>query len=94
MSMAKPVMDQILAHGKVVRGYLGVHIQDFSPEIAKAFNFNQSGGVLIGDVSPNTPAARAGLEEGRRDRQTERADRERLRMTCDCEFRRWRRGPR
>src|SRR6202046_788834 len=54
MSMAKPVMDQILAHGKVVRGYLGGHIQDFSPELAKAFNFNQSGGVLVGDVTPNT----------------------------------------
>jgi serine protease Do len=64
MSMAKPVMDQILAHGKVVRGYLGVHIQDFSPELAKSFNFNQSGGVLIGDVTPNTPAASAGLKKG------------------------------
>jgi serine protease Do len=64
MSMAKPVMDQILAHGKVVRGYLGVHIQDFSAELAKSFNFNQSGGVLIGDVSPNTPAASAGLKKG------------------------------
>jgi serine protease Do len=64
ISMAKPVMDQILTHGKVVRGYLGVHIQDFTPEIAKAFNFNQSGGVLIGDVSPNTPASNAGLKKG------------------------------
>ncbi len=64
MSMAKPVMDQILSHGKVVRGYLGVHIQDLTPEIAKAFNFNQSGGVLIGDVSSDTPASRAGLKKG------------------------------
>src|SRR5277367_5372701 len=63
MSMAKPVMDQILAHGKVVRGYLGVHIQDLSPEIAKAFNYNMSGGALIGDVSPNTPASKAGLQK-------------------------------
>jgi serine protease Do len=64
MSMAKPVMDQILAHGKVVRGYLGVHIQDLSPEIAKAFNYHLSGGALIGDVSPNTPASKAGLQKG------------------------------
>ena len=64
MSMAKPVMDQILSHGKVVRGYLGVHIQDLSPEIAKAFNYNLSGGALIGDVSPNTPASKAGLQKG------------------------------
>ena len=64
INLAKPMMDQILTHGKVVRGYLGVHIQDLTPEIAKAFNFNQSGGVLIGDVSPDTPAARAGLKKG------------------------------
>ncbi|MGA7919789.1 MAG: DegQ family serine endoprotease [Candidatus Acidiferrales bacterium] len=63
MSMAKPVMDQILAHGKVVRGYLGVHIQDVTPEIAKAFNY-QGGGALIGDVSPDTPASKAGLKKG------------------------------
>src|ERR1700720_112522 len=63
-SLAKPVMDQILSHGKVVRGYLGVHIQDLSPEIAKAFNYNMSGGALIGDVSPNTPASKAGLQKG------------------------------
>jgi len=64
MSMAKPVMDQILAHGKVVRGYMGAYIQDLTPEMAKAFNFNLSGGVLIGDVSPNAPAAKAGLNKG------------------------------
>jgi serine protease Do len=63
MSMAKPVMDQILAHGKVVRGYLGVHIQDVTPEIGKAFNY-QGGGALIGDVSPDTPASKAGLKKG------------------------------
>jgi serine protease Do len=64
MSMAKPIMDQILSHGKVVRGYLGVHIQELTPEIAKAFNFNQGGGVLIGDVSPDGPSAKAGLKKG------------------------------
>jgi serine protease Do len=64
MSMVKPVMDQILEHGKVVRGYLGVYIQDITPEIAKAFNYSQSGGALVGDVTPNTPGARAGLKKG------------------------------
>ncbi len=64
MSMVKPVMDQILEHGKVIRGYLGVYIQDITPEIGKAFNYNQSGGALVGDVTPNTPGARAGLKKG------------------------------
>jgi serine protease Do len=64
ISLAKNVMDQILNHGKVVRGYLGVFIQDVTPEIAKAFGLDQAGGALVGDVSPDTPAARAGLKKG------------------------------
>jgi serine protease Do len=64
VSMAKPVMDQILAHGKVVRGYLGVHIQDLTPELARAFGLKDGTGVLIGDVSADTPASRAGLKKG------------------------------
>jgi serine protease Do len=64
IAMARNVMDQIVHHGKVVRGYLGVHIQPVSPEIAKQFGLGQPHGVLIGDVSPDTPGARAGLKRG------------------------------
>jgi serine protease Do len=64
VSMVKPVMDQILTHGKVVRGYLGIHIQEVTPELARAFGLKQGGGVLVGDVAPNTPAANAGLKKG------------------------------
>jgi serine protease Do len=64
MSMAKPIMDQILTHGKVVRGYLGVRIQDLTPQLARAFGLKDGGGVLIGDVSPDTPAAQSGLKKG------------------------------
>jgi serine protease Do len=48
----------------VVRGYLGVHIQDVTPELAQQFGLHQGGGVLIGDVSPDTPAAKAGIKKG------------------------------
>ena len=64
ISLAKNVMDQIMTHGKVVRGYLGIYIQDLTPEMARAFGLEQAGGALVGDVSPNTPAARAGLKKG------------------------------
>jgi serine protease Do len=64
ISMVRNVMDQIESHGKVVRGYIGVHIQDVTPDIAKQFGLNQTGGVLIGDVSPDTPGAKAGLKRG------------------------------
>jgi len=57
-------MDQIVEHGKVVRGYLGVSIQAVDPDLAKAFGLPRGGGALVGDVSPNSPAAKAGVQRG------------------------------
>lgn len=64
INMARNVMNQLVEHGKVIRGYLGVHIQDVTPGLAKEFGLNQGGGVLIGDVSADTPASKAGLKKG------------------------------
>jgi serine protease Do len=64
INMARNVMDQIVEHGKVIRGYLGVSIQEVDPDMAKAFGLPHGGGALIGDVTSNTPAAQAGLERG------------------------------
>lgn len=64
INLAHNIMDQLVEHGKVVRGYLGVSIQAVSPDMAKAFGLNQGGGALIGDVVPNGPAAKAGIERG------------------------------
>jgi serine protease Do len=64
INMARNVMDQIVAHGKVIRGYLGVTIQAVDPDMAKAFGLSHGGGALIGDVSPNGPAANAGIKRG------------------------------
>jgi serine protease Do len=63
INIAKHDMDSILAHGKVDRGYLGVQIEDVSPALAKAFH-TTSNGALIGDVTPGSPAANAGLKQG------------------------------
>jgi serine protease Do len=60
---AKYDMDQILAHGKVQRGYMGVIIQDVEPTLAQAFH-TTTAGALIGDVSPNSPASRSDLRTG------------------------------
>ena len=57
-------MDEIVAHGHVIRGWLGATIQDVTPAMAKAFGMDTPGGVLIADVSPNSPAAEAGLKQG------------------------------
>lgn len=64
INMAVNIMNQIVEHGKVVRGYLGVQIEAVTPEIAKAFGLNHGGGALISDVTPDSPASKAGLERG------------------------------
>lgn len=64
INMARYVMESILKHGKVVRGYLGVAIQEVTPDIGKAFNAPAGKGALIGDVTPGGPAAKAGLKKG------------------------------
>jgi serine protease Do len=62
--MAHSVMDQLIDHGSVVRGYLGVYISDLTPELAESFDFEGKQGVLVQDVGPNTPGAKAGLKPG------------------------------
>jgi serine protease Do len=64
VDMAQNVMKQLIEHGSVTRGYIGAHVQDVTPEIAKSFGLQQSKGVLIGDVDPSGPAAKAGLQRG------------------------------
>lgn len=64
VNMARHVMDQILAHGHVVRGWLGATIQDVTPSLAKGLGLNDVEGVLIADVTPGGPAAAAGLKSG------------------------------
>jgi serine protease Do len=63
-NMARQVMDQILKHGKVIRGYLGAWIQPVTPEIAKSFGLSQPQGALLSDVDPDGPAGRSGLQRG------------------------------
>jgi serine protease Do len=64
INMARQVMNQIVKNGKVIRGWVGLSIQDVTPAIAKAFGLKENQGVLIGDVLSNGPAAQAGLQTG------------------------------
>lgn len=64
VNMARNVMDQIIRHGKVIRGRLGVVIQAVTPEIAKAFGLVEPHGALVSDVTPGGPAAQAGIKSG------------------------------
>ena len=64
IDMARKVMEQLISTGKVTRGYLGVMIQEVTPALAKAFQLNSVGGALVGDVTPDSPGAKAGLQKG------------------------------
>jgi serine protease Do len=64
VNLARTVMDQILKNGKVTRAYLGIAPQDVTPAIAKAFGAKDRRGALVGDVTPNSPAQKIGLQKG------------------------------
>ncbi len=63
-SLAKPVIEQLKEHGKVERGWLGVQIQEVTPEIAKGLGMAKPHGALVADVTNNGPAAKAGIKQG------------------------------
>jgi len=64
INMARQVMDQIIEYGDVRRGILGVRVQDLTAEMAEAFDIDRNNGALISQVTPNSPAAEAGLQAG------------------------------
>lgn len=63
-SMGKPIYESLIKTGKVVRGYLGVGIQDLSQDLAKSFGIKNAKGALVSDVKEDSPADQAGLKQG------------------------------
>ncbi len=63
-NMAKTVMTQLLAGGKVHRGMLGVGIQDVTSELAENFGLKDIRGVIVNSVTAGSPAEKAGLKQG------------------------------
>jgi len=64
INMVKAIKDQLIQSGSVTRGYLGVVIQDLTPELAKSFGLKDSKGILVSQVSEDSPAEKAGLKQG------------------------------
>jgi periplasmic serine protease, Do/DeqQ family len=62
INLAKWVADQLMAKGRVVRGWLGVVIQEITPEIAETIGVKE--GILVVQIAPGSPAERAGLKVG------------------------------
>jgi serine protease Do len=59
-----PVVESLIKNGVVHHGYLGVGLNDVTPDNAKFFNLTGNSGALIASVTPDSPASRAGLKEG------------------------------
>ena len=64
INMVKEIKDQLITAGKVSRGYLGVAIQDITSELKETLDLKSAEGVLIADVSKDSPAEKAGLCRG------------------------------
>lgn len=63
-NMISNVTDQLIAYGEVRRGRIGVSIQNITPELMQAMKLDDTNGALIAQVSPDSPAEKAGLESG------------------------------
>jgi serine protease DegQ len=64
VSTAKTVLENIIQHGQVVRGWIGVESQDITPELADSFGLGKSSGAIIAGVVSGGPADRAGIRPG------------------------------
>ncbi len=64
VSTAKKVMEQIIQNGSVTRGWIGVAVQDMTPELAESFKLNDMQGVLISEIVRGSPADKAGIRPG------------------------------
>jgi serine protease Do len=64
VNLARNVLERLVKGGKVSRGYLGIMPQDIDAGLAAQFNLPDQQGALVGDVTPDSPAAKAGLKAG------------------------------
>lgn len=64
IDVATKVERQLLEHGKVSRGRLGISIQDVSADLAEAFSMDKARGAVVASVEPGGPAEKAGIEPG------------------------------
>ena len=63
-NLARWVMEGLVQNGRVERGFLGVKIQDLTPALAKEFKLDEANGALVSEVTPQSPADKAGLMNG------------------------------
>jgi serine protease Do len=62
--IARATAEQLIAHGKVEHGYLGINMNDVTPDNAHFFNLKNASGAIVSQVTPDSPASRGGVETG------------------------------
>lgn len=62
--LAQQTMQEIITHGSVIRGWLGIEVQELTPELAQSFGLDKQIGVLVADINRNGPAHLAGIQPG------------------------------
>ncbi len=62
--IAEPVTNELIRNGKVRHGYIGVSIEDVTPQNAKFFDLKKAAGAVVSEVTPDTPGSKAGLKTG------------------------------
>jgi serine protease Do len=64
INLAKAVVNQLREHGRVIRGWLGVEVQEVTPELAQSFGLSSTQGALVASVQKDAPASKAGIQRG------------------------------
>jgi len=64
INLAKKISKQLLEHGEVIRGYLGILPQELTEDLAEGLGLEPGAGIIVGSVEKGTPAEKAGLKEG------------------------------
>ncbi len=64
IEVAMNTVDQLKRNGRVIRGYLGVNVQEVTSELSESFGMDKPKGALVAEVFPDTPAAKAGIKAG------------------------------
>ncbi len=64
INMVKAIKEQLIEHGEVKRGYLGVYLQDLTNELRESFQLENTEGVLVSDVTEDSPAEETGIKHG------------------------------
>lgn len=64
INLARSIANELIEEGKITRGWLGVSIQELTPQIAQGLGLDESGGVIVSRVLEDSPAEAAGLREG------------------------------